>query len=423
MIDETHTDATVQKSSFDLQMNNDEDRCTENGEVCLYNHICYNIDSQQWATSKDIVGQPLMNNMGLNNRDELKEEHEHHRHSQCNEKFQPVQSNDEMIKKKNLDDKQIHYIDGTTYHVCCWIDHFGHTLMNMVLPAFHALTKMELQNEFGTMKYLIENRNRFDLTVTWDLFRFFTVDKDQVLSFSKIQNEAKSNGQSHICFKRLVVGMYHDTLIDVEIGDTEGTKMELDMLQPMKDHVAHLHPVSKEAINAALQETLLSNQTNPHSPKECTVTLLERQGSSRQIVNTDETIELIKEVFNPLYWNFQRVAFEKKDSSSHVSQYMTLQSTKVFISVSGTATHLSMFLPDGSVDLEIKYFDEKWNNKLLCGVLPTLHCLTSDAKDMHGHNYTLAKNSDVVVDLDEFKIALLKAYDQAWTRCYVALRP
>lgn len=416
-----HVISSPQSTNKDVKtVNTQKDRCTPNGDVCLYNHICYDVESEQWQSSQQIVGQPLLNNLGLNNRYEHQDDQIHQAFGKCNEKFQPVHSDEEKIKVINMDSTEdILFIDGATYHVCCFFDHFGHTLMNLVLPAFHALVKIGFVKErLNSIKYLLEDRtpfNRPDTAIR--TFPFFAGSDEKVLLFNKLQDEAKVKEQRYVCFEQLVVGMYHDSLVSLG-GATEGNQMEVGMLQPVKDHLTKLYPTTPESIEFALNETLISVPTNSSKPPECTITLLKRQTRTRAIVNIDETKKLIQNVFSPKFWNFQQVAFEGK--SSFLSQYMTMQSTALFISVSGTGSHLSMFLPDGCVNLQVEYCkQEDYNNKFMCAVSPSLHCLTSSSEATFGKSCALAKKNNVTVDLVDLRHALQKAHDQLWTRCQI----
>ena len=151
----------------------------------------------------------------------------------------------------------------------------------------------------------------------------------------------------------------------------------------------------------------------------CTISLLERrEGGARNIINSAETVEVIKEVFGPKKWNFRKVSFESY-SSSILSQYMTLQSTMVQISTSGTGSHMSMFLPEGAVDIEIKFVPDLHNNRGICRVLPSTYCLDVDppADFLEGKDFEELKWNDMMVDLDELRVALQKAHDHLYTRC------
>lgn len=410
----------VQQSSltFGGDSNN---RCTPGGEVCQYNNICYNTKSDQWETTRTndqiIEGSsPLLNNIGMNNKHNISQDHELYSVSQCNERFQTIYSpnggrpnNDKILS-----------VQGTTYYVCGWVDHFGHALMNMALPSFHALSKIGFKNDLDKVKFLLESRAKGKINFATSIFGFFAGKNEKVLSLSELQSEARENIKSHICFDNLIVGMYHDSLIGVGIGDQGGVEqVDVGMLEPMKDHLKSLYPATRENINAALQQTLISTPTIPNNPPDCTITLLERRNNKRGIINNSEAIKVIQEVFHPVHWNFQRVAFEP-DSSTMLSQYMTMQSTMLLISISGTGSHMSMFMPDGGVDLEVKFMSKVHNNEILCGVVPNLYCLTTDAVNVYGQNKTLTMQSNVMIDLDDFRSALQKARDQLWTRCRIA---
>ena len=145
------------------------------------------------------------------------------------------------------------------------------------------------------------------------------------------------------------------------------------MLQPMKDHLAQVHPATKDDINNALRETLVapSNNSLPDSLPSCTITILNRQANNRRIGNLDKLIDIINEVFDRNVWHVQTVSF---DHASMRSQYLTMQSTLLFISVSRTGSHLAMFLPVGAVSVELSFMEHKMVNCGVCAVLSSLSC-------------------------------------------------
>ena len=217
----------------------------------------------------------------------------------------------------------------------------------------------------------------------------------------------------------------------------------------MREYLRGAYPVTNQKINAALKETLISsswksatamttgilkefdsNDTSTITTTsdilvipECTITLLERKeaGTSRQIANHNETVQLIEEVFNPTKWNIQRVSFEGE--SSTFSQYMTIQSTIAQISVTGSGSHMSMFLPDGGVDIELKVHPKIHNNEAICAVVPTITCYDINpinAGGLESKGFVELKHGNVTVDLKELKVALKQAHDQLWPRCSIA---
>lgn len=138
----------------------DEDYCSEDGKVCAFHNICYNTSDQSWHTSSDPMTTttgddngnpyPLLNDMNYTKRSDSRKEPASH----CNEHFTPrpnvpYPSDDEMI-----------YEEGTTYFVCCWVNHFGHILIQMMVSAVHALDKIGLGDFLKShkMNFLVDNR-------------------------------------------------------------------------------------------------------------------------------------------------------------------------------------------------------------------------------------------------------------------------
>ena len=82
---------------------------------------------------------------------------------------------------------------------------------------------------------------------------------------------------------------------------------------------------------------------------------------------------------------------------------------------------MSIFLPDGGIDLEIKYWQGARVNDIFCGVSPNLHCLTTYALGANGTDFEAAKDGDVTIDVVDFKNVLQKAHDQLAMRCQIAM--
>ena len=458
----------------------DTDRCTPNGEVCLYNHICYNTNdytssrhNRRWETTnnENIDGQPLLNNIAIDHPQKGLEEDKNlpwfESYSQCNEHFQPVHSKDKRMNFFNIDTRshQVLFVDGTTYYVCSWINHFGHILFNMITPAFHALTKIGVKEKnLGNIKFLIDEKtDEKDSRSSWkQLFSFVTGGGNQgnnndhtkrVFSLSALQIEAKSKGKRHICFEKLLVGMYNDNLligpgkeVDILGGKSSVHKhVEVGQLQSLRNHLHSLYPASKESVSAGIEDSFVGissaneeddednndedDMTISPPPPECTITLLEKkqhQGMKThgQIMNRNETLQMVKQVFEPSIWKFQSVSYEV-ESTPILSQYMILQSSMVHISVSDDdESHMiAMFLPDGGFNIQLNYSPDSFhNNDAICGVIPTINCFHVDPpKEFIQNKFDdMEKEGDLMVDLKGFRVALQKAHDQLWPQCQIA---
>jgi len=399
--------------------------CSENGEVCIYHGICFDLNSKEWevktGTKNASVFEfdpPLLNNFGLNNLQILSSNSSHFQYSSCNERFGPLK---EINEEHHISEKDAIVTKGTTYFMCCWYpQHFGHILMNMILPSFNAFSKIGLGgDEISSMKFIIDPKTErsFPLVIS-SMVDFITGGlPDRVLSFPALTRKAKEEGKKRLCFERLIVGMPNDSLIGVGVGDDPTTaKHEIGMLQPMKDELRRLYPFNMEDVNLALKETLVPSMSRlvPDRLPGCSITLLVRLGiDSRHIENQNETVGVINKVFDPNIWSLQTVTF---DNASIKSQYFTIQNTNLFISVTGTGSHLAMFLPDGGASLEISFWNGHINNRKLCSVIPALLCYAAPNIPKY-QTLVKAKRGSVMVDLEKFREKLLIVHEQLHERC------
>lgn len=392
-----------------------EDYCSEDGNICAFHSICYNLAGQLWHTSSDRLPSssgeenpyPLLNSLG-GGAHTSGQIGMHEKHSHCNEYFVP-QSNVPYPKAE-----EIIYKNGTTYMVCCWVNHFGHILVQMMVSAIHALDKIGLGKvlKSNDMNFLVDNR----FTEDWgsnetilNVFKFIAGRRrpNGVMSLKDLNTEAKQNEKANVCFEKLVVGMLLDDLVYPRNG-LIAPGSEPGMLQLLRDHAEQLYPTTEESIQSALNETkfLSSNkeedEKDPPSyspPHECTVTFLRRKVASRRISNLDDVVRVTEEVFHEDKWNVRMVSF---DGPSMVAQYLIVRSSMVLVSVSGTGSHMGLFLPDGGSSIEIVYSKgAKLVNRFICEVSQNLSCHSAESNCTEGRE--LCKRKEVLVNIDSFK--------------------
>jgi len=385
--------------------------CTVNDEgqtVCLYRDICYSIKQRIWyvpAPSEGVMGTgtlPYLTNRDPAYRSEPK-------WMKCDESFQP-----EVMSQPSTN---VRTISGTTYYLCCWYNHFGHILLNMVFPTFHALAKLGLIEDLPTMNYLITDRGpRWHKMDVFQTFQFITAgNRQRVLSFENLIRRSVTQKQDAICFERLATGMLFDTLIN---GESPSNHIEVNMLQPLKNYLWETYQDhSPEDVSAALRETMISGQSGP---KDCQISYLVRNTKlKRTIRNEDTFLKTLQSVFHEDHWNFQTIAF---DDASLKSQYLTLQHTQIFLSVSGTGMHMATFLPDGAASVEVALMKNKEEifsvNKGICQVIPTLHCFVCPPAESKYEDWDKAMFSGGVnVNVPELLRILVQVHAQWNDKC------
>eukprot|EP00957_Ditylum_brightwellii_P184149 14026530-Ditylum_brightwellii.AAC.1 len=277
--------------------------------------------------------------------------------------------------------------------VCCWVNHFGHLLLQVMVSAIHALDKIGLGEvlKSNNINFLVDNRSKWNWGSRENVLNLFNFLRGQessndVMSLEDLNTEAEQNEKANICFEKLVVGMLLDDLVNPYKGSiAPGT--EPGMLQLLRDHADQLYPITKESIQSALNKTkILSSKTEDDEkklsshppPHECTVTFLRRnEKKTRTISNFEDVMRVTHEVFHEDKWNIRTVSF---DGPSMEAQYLTVRSSMVLISVSGTGSHMGLFLPDGGSSIEITYAKGfPLVNRFICEVFQALSCHSADS--------------------------------------------
>mmetsp|Transcript_12537 Transcript_12537/g.15899 ORF Transcript_12537/g.15899 Transcript_12537/m.15899 type:complete len:215 (+) Transcript_12537:117-761(+) len=189
-----------------------------------------------------------------------------------------------------------------------------------------------------------------------------------------------------------------------------------NMLLPIRDHLESMYPLTKASALMAVEETKFSPEFYvKESTPECTITFLRRRGDTRRMANFDGVMEVAEKIFFEPKWSIRTVAF---DGPSLESQYLTVRSSTVFISVSGTGSHMAMFLPEGGKSVEIQYnIGERMKNRYICTVTPNLSCHAADSTCSEDYDSN-CKNADFVyVDLDSFESTIEDVKADITSKC------
>jgi len=399
----------------------EEDYCSADSRVCLYHNICYDTVTESWQTATDSMKHfPILNAMNHTKHSDAREPF-----AACNERFEP---------KPNVSfpsRQEMTYREGTTYLVCCWVNHFGHNLIHMMVSSVHALVAIGLKNAFfaNEITFLVDNRfdkKRGNPNIILHLFEFLTKNSDRVSSLEALTKQVKKTGKDKVCFEKLVVGMRHDDLVfglgpEKEDGAHLRTALErktapgasMNMIQPIRDHLDKMYPLTRESSISAIKETefLPANGDYKASPPVCTITFLQRK-KTRVIGNFNDVLGIAKEVFHEPKWNIRSVAFEE---TSLESQYIIVRSSMVFITASGTGSHMGMFLNDGGINYEFMYAPlSKLANKYICDVSPYMSC-TGTPSTCSESNCKHVKYT--YVDLKAFRDKIMSVKEEISSKC------
>ncbi len=402
-----------------------KDFCSKDGSVCAYHNICYDIKSGSWHThtSANFIKRfPLLNDSNYTKHSDNPRQ----KASGCSESFMPQSS-----KRFPAKDEMI-YHKGSSYLVCCWVNQFGHILLQMVASAVHALEWIGWKNHFrsNSINFLVDNRaSSFGSTkLVTDVFEFLTKKSNRVLSLQGLQEKAIEDGRDFVCFERLAVGMLHDDLVHGGPSKTYPPQATANMLLPIRDHLEEMYPMTKESVSVAVMETQYSSdeheqelslstfeETVTVAPPECTITFLRREASSRIMGNFADVMGVAEKVFNEPKWSIRTVSF---DGPSLESQYLTVRSSMVLVSVSGTGSHMAMFLSEGGFSVEILYdVDQRMKNRHICHVSPNLSCITAHSTCSDDPKVNCKNAEFVDVDIESFKEAIENVKENISDKC------
>mmetsp|Transcript_7873 Transcript_7873/g.11915 ORF Transcript_7873/g.11915 Transcript_7873/m.11915 type:complete len:457 (+) Transcript_7873:120-1490(+) len=405
----------------------EKDYCNDDGSICVYHNICHDTNDDLWYTlSSDLKHFPLLNDLNLTEPNGISKQLD-----KCITRFTP------LSRETHPDEEDILYEKETTYLVCCWISHFGHVFVQMLPSSIHAVVKAGFEKLFrsDSIKFLIDYKGKNVTTnhgnprTPFDVFNFATHNPDNVVYLSELKDKAKSQSKTNVCFERLVAGMRYSSLVLpvlLNLKDNLAGQLEADTLNPLRDHLDKLYPSTEANVRLALSNTRTGTDNYDIStslpPAECTLTFLRRVGHSRAIENFDEVMNATKTVFHEDKWNIQSVSF---DGPTLLDQYYTVRNTMLYVTVSGTGSHLAMFLPDGAASIEIHYNNTLEDvNKGICHAMPKLTCLSSmtHCPYKNGPKSSIdyeCKQNDIKVNLGSFKEAIKTARKELSGRCDV----
>ena len=270
----------------------------------------------------------------------------------CAVRFRPVPNGSFPDKEDMV------YEEGTTYLVCCWVLHFGHVFVQMMVSAVHALVNVGFEDVLrsGSMKFLIDVKGKQPregkhgtIETTSQVFQFVTGDAEKVQYLQDLETSATKQGKSSLCFERLIVGMRFTDPAYPRFHKTVAAEAEVGILDPLRNHLDELYPSTEDKVKFALSQTQTvasRKQTaktaivNSTLTRECTLTFLQRKGGhSRSISNFNQVMAATKSIFHEPKWRFQRVSF---DGPMLMNQYLTIRNSMMFVSVSETGSHLAI---------------------------------------------------------------------------------
>lgn len=358
--------------------------------ICQYDMACYNVKLAIWEVQHSGNDSQLLNNMARAGPPKHTD-----RHSNCDAKFQATLVNEASETRMTM--------PGTTYLVCCWVTHFGHVMVNMLVPAFHALGKFGLMSPLSNVSFLLDLRFTFKWGSNSTIVGLFEaiVGSGRVMTLPKVIDGTLATNNTHACFKKIIVGMLHDNILcssaNCDVNE-KGRAASRGMFEPLRNELFRQHP----EYYAMLRKPVV----NP-----CRVLILDRDANlGRRIGDFGIMARLVRKTFRE-DWLTHASFFETLNLRS---QFAEIGRTAVLITIGGTGSHWAIFLPSNSVSIEIRARN-KAVNKNICLVAKHLKCFEV------GSINDSAKNSpDIFANITELESALRNArqYVEETESCY-----
>jgi hypothetical protein len=245
----------------------------------------------------------------------------------------------------------------------------------MLVPSVLSLLAVGMSPPY--VKYIVDNRFVFPYgsnQTVLEAIEAFTNQPPRPLSH--YVELARQHGSSAVCFQQFVAGMRH---IDLLPEQPASFVTPNDMTQ--------------------VRESFLKAFLNPHdilAMDKAYTLVIEYRMQGRQICNMQKLKALLHAVVDSTKWNIHVLTFERYTIKQ---QFALLARTNIFISVAGTGSHLSMFLPgQQSVAIVVtSKFVRNVNARICKHSLYT--CLLVNATCCESAHQDCHRNSPISVDL------------------------
>eukprot|EP00211_Chloroparvula_japonica_P007557 CAMPEP_0119158678 /NCGR_PEP_ID=MMETSP1310-20130426/53382_1 /TAXON_ID=464262 /ORGANISM="Genus nov. species nov., Strain RCC2339" /LENGTH=318 /DNA_ID=CAMNT_0007151303 /DNA_START=234 /DNA_END=1190 /DNA_ORIENTATION=- len=252
-------------------------------------------------------------------------------------------------------------IPGVTYFLCSWVNHFGHILMDMIFPSFLALQDLNVLGR--SVRVIVDNRFTFPYgsnCTVMDAVETFLTPGTRPVELSRLLAEYRT-WVKPVCFSRFVVGLKYERIVQ-SFTMTPWRPITVTDIRAFRDHVVSGHGA----------------RVLPEPDRSCRILILDRDTTDRRLTNVRELAQAVS-ASTHLY--DIEVRIEKFDGMTMVAQVAEIVAADVFISVSGTGSHMAVFLPDGAASIVITTANKADVNVHLCQVATHLHCYNSTGED------------------------------------------
>jgi hypothetical protein len=297
--------------------------------------------------------------------------------SGCDDYFAPVEA------PRDVEQPGQHMkLPGNYVFVCTWIHHFGHVLMDHLLPAFLALHSFYSSSDNVTI--IVDAKIKTAVStphVTYNLLSLLA----PVVWLSDLKDQALAANASKLCPERMVVGFARHGLVG---EDTTHGAYAL-----MRDHVYTRY-----------------NITAP--PTGCVALIVQRGHKSRFITNIDDVSAAMQDFFGSAC----QVVTTRLEGDI-LTQVRLVATLRFLITVSGSGSHHMIWLPDGSVSIVVQHPFHGDVNRVICAKHAGVLCLTANSTLAPGEEAGPASSplarisADVIVDVQYLRQLLQIGYD------------
>jgi hypothetical protein len=284
----------------------------------------------------------------------------------------------------SFDTQSAFLVPGPIYFVCCWVNHIGHIIMDMLVPA--VLSVLDAGLSPSHLQYVVDNRFTFPYGSNHTILTAIqSFTGQQALPLKHYIDAASAAGKTAVCFTEFVAGMRRFDLLP-EQPASYITRNDMVLIREM--YMRKFMTV--DDVGQMIKARTL---------------VIEQRKQGRTICNLESMLSMIKKTLDTTVWNVHVLAFEEHTLDQ---QFALLARTDIFISVAGTGSHLSLFLPSQSVAVVVTSRLVRNVNARVCRFSPYT-CIQVNATCCENEAKLCNRNSAVFVDMHGMEQQLLQA--------------
>lgn len=256
-------------------------------------------------------------------------------------------------------------ISGTTAYVCEWTDHFGHALVQFLVPLLVAIGRVNAR--LDDFKVLIDDKWQAPAAL-----KVLSVVSKEIVRLSSLPRHIP------VCFENFLIGF--------------------ELTSPIVNNFLQWHDsVDLSSLDLRRARDLVLSLANmPQSSRTCVVTIVDR--SSRRMINLGAVVASVRATG----CNADVIRF---DQISVAEQIAIVHRSTALVTVVGTESHFALFLPDNSCAIHVQH-SHMWDvNQIVCDRASWLRCMKTKSSSIP-HSHVYESKWDVTVEIADFESKL-----------------